>query len=101
MTATTETKSDVKDKKPNIDSRLTVKVRDNNGGELIFKIKKTTRFEKVMAAYVQRMQGNPETYRFMFDGKRINKNETPEMLEMEDLDVIDVALPMIGGSVKV
>ena len=28
--------------------------------------------------------------RFLFDGKRINDDETPKLLEMEDNDTIDV-----------
>ncbi len=31
-----------------------------------------------------------DCYRFLFDGKRINDDETPKLLEMEDNDTIDV-----------
>ena len=34
--------------------------------------------------------------RFLFDGNRINGNQTPEELEMEDGDYIDVVMEQIG-----
>ena len=35
--------------------------------------------------------------RFLFDGNRINPSQTPEDLEMEDNDVIDVMVEQQGG----
>lgn len=97
MADTNETKPDVKDKKPDMDGRLTVKVRDSEGVEILFKIKKTTRFEKVMAAYTQKVGGTPGSYKFLFDGERINEDNTPESLEMNDMDVVDAMIAQVGG----
>ena len=37
--------------------------------------------------------------RFLFDGRRINDDETPKALEMEQDDVIEVYQEQTGGSV--
>ncbi len=37
-------------------------------------------FEKLMAAYAQRKGVDTKSLRFMFDGNRINGNETPKMV---------------------
>ena len=36
-------------------------------------------------------------YRFLFDGRRINDDETPKQLEMEQDDVIEVYQEQTGG----
>ena len=35
--------------------------------------------------------------RFLFDGQRLSANQTPQELEMEDGDVIDVMVEQQGG----
>ncbi|BBH06794.1 hypothetical protein Prudu_018537 [Prunus dulcis] len=47
--------------------------------------------------YCERKHLVYEEMRFLFDGKRINGSETPEQLEMEDDDVIDVMSDQFGG----
>ena len=43
-------------------------------------------------------QGVPiTTLRFLFDGKRINDDDTPKALEMENDDVIEVYQEQTGG----
>ena len=39
----------------------------------------------------------PSSVRFLFDGNRVNPNQTPQELEMEDGDVIDVMVEQQGG----
>ena len=38
------------------------------------------------------------SFRFLFDGRRINDDETPKALEMEQDDVIEVYQEQTGGS---
>ncbi len=38
--------------------------------------------------------------RFLFDGKRINDDETPKLLEMEDNDTIDVYQEQVWDNKK-
>ena len=68
-----------------------------DGSELFFKMKKKTQIGKLMNAWCQRQGVNLNAVRFLFDGTRINSDQTPEGLEMEDGDVIDVMVEQQGG----
>ena len=50
-----------------------------------------------MNAFCQRQGVNMSSVRFLFDGNRINADQTPEGLDMEDGDVIDVMVEQQGG----
>ncbi|CAM2726034.1 unnamed protein product [Rotaria socialis] len=56
-------------------------------------IKMTTSLGKLKKSYAERQA----TLRFLFDGKRINDDETPKQLEMEDNDTIEVYQEQVGG----
>jgi len=77
---------------------LNIKVKSGDGNEVYFKVKKTTLFSKVMAAYCKKVGAEPESVRFLFDGVRIQGSATPEELNMEDEDVIDAMVTQTGGS---
>ena len=77
---------------------ITIRVKDQSGDETFFKVKKTTKMSKVFGAYAQR-KGVPKTsLRFLIDGERIDENETPKSLELEDQDQIDCLLEQTGGN---
>lgn len=62
-----------------------------------FKIKRTTQLKKLMDAYCNRMGTQPGSYRFLFDGHRINDEDTPESLDMQELDCVDAMVTQLGG----
>lgn len=64
---------------------------------MFFKIKKTTRMSKVFETYAQRKGIQAASLRFLLDGERIQGDQTPKMLEMEDQDQIDAVLEQTGG----
>ncbi|KAK7708063.1 SUMO protein smt3 [Diaporthe eres] len=68
---------------------LSIKVTDNNN-ELVFKIKKSTKLEKLIDSFCERHGKDPGSVRFLFEGDRIKKSDTPDSLEMEDGDTIEV-----------
>lgn len=76
---------------------MNIKVTDDNN-EVHFKIKKWTKLEKLMEAFCERHGKVPDTVRFLFEGKRIQGSDTPEKLEMENDDTIEVHYQQIGGS---
>jgi small ubiquitin-related modifier len=76
---------------------ITLRVRDQHGDEMFFKVKKETKLSKLMDAYASRKGINAGSLRFTLDGQRIQKEDTPKMLEMEEDDQIDVMLETIGG----
>jgi len=67
------------------------------GEETFFKIKKTTKMSKVFETYAQRKGVQATALRFLLDGERINGDQTPKMLELDDQDQIDCMLEQTGG----
>lgn len=56
---------------------LNIKVTDNNN-EVFFKIRRTTKLEKLMNAFCDRQGKQLNQVRFMFDGQRVQPNDTPD-----------------------
>ena len=83
------------EEKPQVD-HLNLKVVTQDGNEIFFKCKMTTPLGKLMLAYCQRQGVSLQAVRFLFDGTRINSDQTPEGLGMEDGDVIDVMMEQAG-----
>lgn len=77
--------------------QLEVKVVDANQQEVIFKIKTRTKFGKVFELYCARQEIDRRAVRFLLDGHRIQENDTPESLEMENGDMIQCVLEQLGG----
>lgn len=75
-------------------------MRDADGEEVLFRVKRTTPMKKVMDAFCNRMGTQNGSYRFLFDGDRIEDDYTPESLEMEEMDSIDALVTQTGGNTK-
>ncbi|PQE04552.1 ubiquitin family protein [Rutstroemia sp. NJR-2017a BVV2] len=79
---------------------IIIKVGDQAGQEIVFKLKRNKVLGKLMAAYCEAKSiKNQDDVRFLYDGERLKGPETPDSLEMEDEDRIDVFLTQIGGSI--
>ncbi|RVX73137.1 hypothetical protein B0A52_02264 [Exophiala mesophila] len=76
---------------------LNIKVTDGNN-EVFFKIKKSTKLEKLMKAFCERQGKDIRSARFLFEGQKVQAHDTPEQLEMADGDSIEVHQEQIGGS---
>lgn len=76
---------------------LNLKVKAQDGTEVYFKVKKTTKLKKLMDAYCSRVAKEPGSIRFLFDGDRIAPDSTPQQLGMEDEDEIDAMVEQHGG----
>jgi len=70
-----------------IAQNISIKVKASDGDEVTFKVKPTTKFDKIIGAYAQKRALAADTIRFLFDGHRVNFSDTPESLGMEDGDV--------------
>ncbi|KAI8515819.1 small ubiquitin-related modifier 1-like [Branchiostoma floridae] len=76
---------------------IKLKVMGQDNSEIHFKVKMTTQMRKLKESYCQR-QGVPiNSLRFLFDGQRINDDQTPKELEMTDNDIIEVYQEQTGG----
>jgi small ubiquitin-related modifier len=65
------------------------------GEETFFKIKKSTRMQKVFDTYAQRKGIQATSLRFLLDGEKIGADQTPKMLELDDQDQIDCMLEQV------
>ena len=70
--------------------KLKLKVLGFNGDETYFLMKKTAKMEKLKITYSQRIGIYVLSLRFCLNGVRIMDDDTPETLEMEQDDVIEV-----------
>ena len=86
--------------KQSTETAINIKIITGNGIETFFKVKPSTRLEKLVRAWAQR-NGQNDNYVFLFDGDRIPRPglETPEECGMRDGDVINVMISQIGGCV--
>ena len=75
---------------------VSLKVRGQDGTEVLFKVRSHSPLKKLMEVYAQRQGGTPSAYRFIFDGNRIVETQRPIDLEMDDGDVIDGMLEQVG-----
>ncbi|KAM7190637.1 Ubiquitin-related domain containing protein [Naviculisporaceae sp. PSN 640] len=75
---------------------LNIKVTDNNN-EVFFKIKRSTKLEKLMSAFCERQGKTVNSVRFLFEGQRVQPTDTPDTLEMQDGDTLEVHQEQVGG----
>lgn len=81
------------------ETHINLKVSDGSS-EIFFKIKKTTPLRRLMEAFAKRQGKEMDSLRFLYDGIRIQADQTPEDLDMEDNDIIEAHREQIGGSMR-
>ncbi|EIM84847.1 uncharacterized protein STEHIDRAFT_122796 [Stereum hirsutum FP-91666 SS1] len=70
------------------------------GTPITIKVKGNTPFRKIFEAAEKRFGKDPGTFKFVYDGERVNAQDTPLSRGMEDGDVIDAHLEQVGGSLS-
>ncbi|KAF9039334.1 small ubiquitin-like modifier [Panaeolus papilionaceus] len=81
-----------------LNSTINIKVVSSTGEEVFFKIKRSTKLSKLQGAYANKVGKDVGSIRFLYDGTRIQDDDTPSSLEMEENDTIDVMVEQVGGS---
>lgn len=76
--------------------KLTIKIREQGGEEMMFKVSQTTRFRKIFQAFADRRGVAVHELRFNIDGQVVLSDDTPDSLDLEDNDQIDVLLQQAG-----
>ncbi|KAK0394495.1 hypothetical protein QR680_000771 [Steinernema hermaphroditum] len=76
---------------------IKLKVVGQDANEVHFRVKSKTTMGKLKKSYADRTGVNVNSLRFLFDGRRINDEDTPKLLEMEEDDVIEVYQEQVGG----
>ncbi|CAG0879723.1 unnamed protein product [Cyprideis torosa] len=77
---------------------IKLKVVGQDSNEIHFRVKTSTLMGKLKKSYAERVGAPVNSLRFLFDGRRINDDETPKQLEMENDDVIEVYQEQTGGA---
>ncbi|KAG7832210.1 hypothetical protein KL920_000545 [Ogataea angusta] len=80
------------------DTHINLKVSDGTS-EVFFKIKRSTPLKRLMDAFCKRQGKDSSSLRFLFDGHRVNPEDTPEDLDMEESDVIEAHREQVGGCI--
>ncbi|KAF2435081.1 ubiquitin-like protein-like protein SMT3 [Tothia fuscella] len=82
-----------------VTEHINIKVADRDN-EVFFKIKRSTPLKKLMDAFCQRQALTPTQVRFITsEGQKVTAVDTPDTLDMEDGDTLQVHQEQIGGSV--
>ena len=76
---------------------IKLKVVGQDSNEIHFRVKMSTQMGKLKKSYAERVGVPISSLRFLFDGRRINDDESPKALEMEQDDVIEVYQEQTGG----
>ena len=78
---------------------INLTVVDPQGGEeVLFKIKRSAKMRRLFQAYCKRMNYEPDTMRFFYQGERINDDDTPDSLVLKDGAKIDAFVRQVAGS---
>ncbi|KAK1927919.1 ubiquitin-related domain-containing protein [Papiliotrema laurentii] len=91
------TPTQVEQKPKTDDNTLNIKIVSTDGNEVFFKIKKTTKLNKLKSAYADRVGADVNAIRLLFDGQRIQDDQNAADLDMEEGDAIEVLLEQVGG----
>ncbi|KAJ1347927.1 Small ubiquitin- modifier 1 [Parelaphostrongylus tenuis] len=69
---------------------ITLRVVDQNSDELHFFVKVGTAIGRIKRSYANRFGVAISSFRFLYNGRRLNDDDTPKNLNMENNDVIEV-----------
>jgi len=77
---------------------IKLKVVGQDSNEVHFRVKQTTLMAKLKRSYADRIGAPVTSLRFLFDGRRVNDDDSPKSLDMENEDVIEVYQEQTGGA---
>ncbi|GFG28158.1 hypothetical protein Cfor_02586 [Coptotermes formosanus] len=76
---------------------ISLKILGQDNSIVAFKVRKCRPLRKLMYTYCNCIGIDAATMRFVYDGRRIRKRDTPMSLEMTEDDTIEVYRQQIGG----
>ncbi|PWA60720.1 ubiquitin-related domain-containing protein [Artemisia annua] len=83
---------------PTKGSYINLKVASNlNELDPFFRVKRDDPLQQLFIKWSHRANVDYHTIRFLYDGKRVDRNRTPNQMGMEDGDCIDAMTEQIGG----
>ncbi|KAK2633410.1 hypothetical protein Ddye_028136, partial [Dipteronia dyeriana] len=89
-----------KEKKKNSSTYTTLIVMDQEHNEYVYMVRKGTPVKKLMDAYCVTQSVELNTFVFLFEGRHLRPEQTPEEAGLEDGDEIDTFQHQLGGCVS-
>lgn len=80
------------------DDFVMINVRMQNGSVTKFRMRGGSPMLKLMEAFCARHNLLRDQIRFLYDGVRVRDDETPDSLDMDGEDTVDVFLFQVGGA---
>ena len=78
---------------------INIRIRPHEDGlRYMFRMADDSTFAVLIEKYHEKMKAPPGSFRFLFDGRRIEKNDTPRKLEVQSGDTIDALILASGGT---
>lgn len=81
---------------PATTEKIIIVFRDQSGGEVHFKVKRSTKMANVFKAYCDKTAVELHSMKFLFGGTRVDLFETPAQMKIEDGDVVDAIIEQTG-----
>ncbi|KAG0538391.1 hypothetical protein BDA96_03G232000 [Sorghum bicolor] len=69
--------------------KIVISIQDKDGHQQM-RVYKDEKFDKLLKVYANKAKLNPSDLSFVFDGEKINPSSTPQDLDLEDEDMIEV-----------
>ncbi|CAD6230925.1 unnamed protein product [Miscanthus lutarioriparius] len=69
--------------------KIVISIQDKDGHQQM-RVYKDEKFDKLLKVYAKKTKLNPSDLYFVFDGEKINPSSTPQDLDLEDEDMIEV-----------
>uniref|UniRef100_A0A803KZ02 Ubiquitin-like domain-containing protein n=1 Tax=Chenopodium quinoa TaxID=63459 RepID=A0A803KZ02_CHEQI len=79
------------------EKKMKITVMKENTKNISYNIKRDFALERLMFDYCQNLGVDYKGFKFTYLGKQISDFDTPNLLQMEDEDVIDCWADQIGG----
>ena len=76
--------------------RVFIRVCNQKGDVIHCILRETTPLQRLMVSYAQTVGEDMKSIRFLFDGERIQGDQTPRDIGIEDLDCIDAIMEQCG-----
>ena len=78
-------------------SRILIRVQDQNGNSLSFQVKIKTRIRKIRDTFANKNGLRADDLRFVFEGERLDLEKTVEFYGIRENELIEVYSEMTGG----
>lgn len=76
---------------------VNIVIKDPQGEEIYFKVKRSAKMRRLFSAYCKRSNVDMSTIRFFYQGERIDEDQTPDDLHLQDKDRIDAFIRQTAG----